>query len=788
MFSVVIPIYNHARYLRAAVESALRSRLVKEVLLVDDGSSDESLALGDHLALVDPIRVKNLSENPPVNKGAHVRLNELCRAASQPWIAVLNSDDIFAPHRFETAELLIKSTGCEFLSGSIRIIDEVDKPIGVKRGILDPEYPCSQFKHLTGSLGTDELRLVLCNQNILATTSNMLFSRKLFDRIGGFADLRYSHDWDFALRATMHGKCLWTPNQLTLYRIHSTNTIKEDSPHKDGENVRFFYRFLSEFPHLESNPDLVSALQANRYLAPFVGIPQSVNCDRECTASGLALLQQSIRRRLINCALGFALFDYETLLVANTLDVNAVGTQVRKVPRSFFHNVYAGASVESCVSSRSGGRACLLRLPGNSIDAMADYFETICAKDLENRNLMEPDQIMALKTPDLKALSVFNTLLKPRSAKKRCLVLPVFLAVGGVERNTVEVMRELMNEYDFIVVTTERLQLGQGSLHHQVDELGIASIDIAELAPSLHHLSILAQIQRVFLPNVVWVCNGSPWLVANSLSIRRLFAKAAIIDQQVYDTELGWIEHYPIKGIQSFDRFIAINQKIQKKFISAIGIPKHRVDLIYPTINEARIVSALQSCTSVSAGRLGLGLPSGGRLFVFVGRLAPQKRPLLFLEFVGKAMGAHPTDYFLMLGDGPLASECDAYINKHGLKNVRRIAHHQNPAEVFSVSDGLIICSEYEGLPIAMLEALACGLPVLATDVGDIRILIEQYNAGLVVGRNIESGELVERFKEWKCCIDEFRINAMSSRAVVASRFSSREVSNKYKVSFVGAV
>src|SRR5579872_958920 len=102
MFSVVIPIYNHARFLTQALSSALRSPLVTEVLLLDDGSHDGSAALAARLAAASDGRVRDLTPGDHANRGAHYRLNELVDAAACEWVAPLNSDDVFVRGRFET--------------------------------------------------------------------------------------------------------------------------------------------------------------------------------------------------------------------------------------------------------------------------------------------------------------------------------------------------------------------------------------------------------------------------------------------------------------------------------------------------------------------------------------------------------------------------------------------------------------------------------------------------------------------------------------------------------------
>jgi glycosyltransferase involved in cell wall biosynthesis len=98
--SVVIPLYNSAATLRRAVASALAQSLRDiEVLIVDDGSRDESLPLAHQLAAEDPrVRVIAL----PENRGKPHAMNVAIAAARGTWTAVLDADDWYAPDRLET--------------------------------------------------------------------------------------------------------------------------------------------------------------------------------------------------------------------------------------------------------------------------------------------------------------------------------------------------------------------------------------------------------------------------------------------------------------------------------------------------------------------------------------------------------------------------------------------------------------------------------------------------------------------------------------------------------------
>ena len=274
MFSVLIPSFNHARYLRQAVESAVRDPLVGEVLVVDDGSRDGSQGVIDHLVRTYGSRVRDIGTGAGSNRGAHVRLDELVDAAGNDWVAVLNSDDMFVPSRFALAHGLARTGRTEFISGQLLIMDQTGRVCGRKRGWLDPEYPFPG--PLGDSVGTGDwrrpewqeaFRARLLNQNYIASTSNMLFTRRLHARLGGFRDYRYCHDWDFAIRAAFAGDVGWCHHYLTIYRTHGSNTILASAESIRAEVRRMFQRIVADVPGTELPPLCRVGLNANGYLA-----------------------------------------------------------------------------------------------------------------------------------------------------------------------------------------------------------------------------------------------------------------------------------------------------------------------------------------------------------------------------------------------------------------------------------------------------------------------------------------------------------------------------------------
>jgi glycosyltransferase involved in cell wall biosynthesis len=834
MFSVVVPVYNHAGHVEAAVRSALQSSLVAEVLLVDDGSRDGSAAVIERMTATFPSRIRNLTVFGEPNLGAHQRLNQLCQTARSDWIAVLNSDDEFIPGRFDILKMMIRTTHCQFICGSLLVIDDQNQVIGTKRGIAEPEYELPP-----GLVGCDikttrVFRRLLCNQNFVATTSNMTFHKNLFDRIGGFADFRYVHDWDFALRATMHAKCIYTPNPLTKYRVHSGNTIKEVSPHIDGEAVRMLTRFVVDFPEVEEDPLCRLSLAANRHLGryvpperlgrpiedhgrqiPLIGLPaNSVAGLTQITLPGCIILLDAVtaadpwdrvtyfhspvcilrlpQRAIDSAALCLAHFRYDFILFTETLD------ELPTIRTTSLRDAALFNSRAACVFQR--GEAPKSPLVGRvirlqpAVDDLAQDLDLLSLPGFRDARLNGAEillggsrKVTMVPTPIARADVALIRHSAP-SEKPKVMILPIFLAVGGVERNMVEIIRALGHRYDFIIVTTERLAKHQGSLHFQLDDLAVQILDLAEIGDTEHHVTLLESVSRAYPADLVWICNGSPWLADNSEEVRRIFSHTPIVDQQVYDTEHGWINRYADRGIQSFDRFIAINQRIRDKLLDQIRIPVHRVDLIYSAVNSETLRAARLKQISPDIVRLEFGIPSDRLCFGFVGRLTGQKRPLDFLGLAKEARDRGLNDHFVVVGSGELLGECQTFLKQHNLTNVSCIPFHDPLSRIVNMIDGLIITSEFEGLPISLLETLCLGKPALATDVGDIKLILEEYGSGKIVPTIGDLDGLWRAFVEWRTDLASYRNLAEYHAEDVLDRFSSEKIGQEYDLSWQTAM
>jgi len=129
-----------------------------------------------------------------------------------------------------------------------------------------------------------------------------------------------------------------------------------------------------------------------------------------------------------------------------------------------------------------------------------------------------------------------------------------------------------------------------------------------------------------------------------------------------------------------------------------------------------------------------LGLPPTTPLVGFVGRLAPEKRPDVFVRACAQAIAAGVSSHFVLIGDGPLIDELKRLVKTLSVSGRVHFAGSQvNMCEVYASLSMLVSTSDSEGMPLCIMEAMAAGLPVIATAVGGVTDIISNGSTGLLI-------------------------------------------------------
>ena len=139
--------------------------------------------------------------------------------------------------------------------------------------------------------------------------------------------------------------------------------------------------------------------------------------------------------------------------------------------------------------------------------------------------------------------------------------------------------------------------------------------------------------------------------------------------------------------------------------------------------------------TQKSALRAKLGIPSDAFVVGTVAVFRFQKRLDLWLEIIKKATEENHTIYGIIVGAGPLQPEIEQKFNELGLQGKVFFAGLQTEVKpYYEAMDSFMMCSSFEGLPIALLEAMSMECAILTTDAGGIKEVIRNEQDGILVG------------------------------------------------------
>ena len=311
------------------------------------------------------------------------------------------------------------------------------------------------------------------------------------------------------------------------------------------------------------------------------------------------------------------------------------------------------------------------------------------------------------------------------------LVTVPFLARGGAEHTLFETMRELAGRFDFAVAT----------LAPHRPELGDRRADFRALTERIYCLGDLVHPSAMFGMLVALIDSlGAEILYnANSTTLFYEFAPrlkrerpAVRIVDHLYDHEVGYIDRYTPELLGAVDACVAENHRIAEVLTSRRGWPAARVPVIWPCGRPAAAFPAGAAADEARRRLRGeLAIGADDVVFLTAARMHPQKRPLDLVSLARRVRDLERVR-FLIVGGGGLEAEVDRAIAGGGART-RRLPFRDDIPELIAASDAGCLVSDFEGLPVFLLECLQAGRPFLGTDVGDMGELLRSTGAGLVV-------------------------------------------------------
>lgn len=207
--SVIIPSYNHGRFLRACIESALaQTHQNLEIIVIDDCSMDDSMLIAQ--SIKDPrLQVRRNKKN----LGTYGTQAAGLEFATGEWISILDSDDIWLPDKVEKQIKALEQHRGQWCYTLGQMVDAEDKVIDKD---VHADWPRTEVQDL--------LPRLLDVNRVLA--SSLMFKR---GATSFRPELRFCGDWVAILWLAEQGAGVCVPEELTLWRQHDTNSYRRSN-------------------------------------------------------------------------------------------------------------------------------------------------------------------------------------------------------------------------------------------------------------------------------------------------------------------------------------------------------------------------------------------------------------------------------------------------------------------------------------------------------------------------------------------------------------------------------
>lgn len=272
---------------------------------------------------------------------------------------------------------------------------------------------------------------------------------------------------------------------------------------------------------------------------------------------------------------------------------------------------------------------------------------------------------------------------------------------------------------EFKDLNVEVILLKEGHLINHFSRKGKLRMELVRLRPVVvHAIGFKADVIVGFLPSLY-----------NKVTSQLNY----IYDDYVmtYGKKKGWLMAALTQlALKRYKKIVSCSTDVRKKLLN-IGINSRVVcnsidlDIFKPILEQFRIES-----------RRRLGIESRFDVFIFVGVLTDRKLPLIAIKAFLKYLEINPNAFFIIVGAGDLDYACRK-ASESSIDRIKFVGNVKATRPYLAAADYYIATSKAEGMPVSVLEALACGLPVVLSDIMPHKeILSFNAEAGILVEAN----------------------------------------------------
>jgi glycosyltransferase involved in cell wall biosynthesis len=363
-----------------------------------------------------------------------------------------------------------------------------------------------------------------------------------------------------------------------------------------------------------------------------------------------------------------------------------------------------------------------------------------------------------------------------------CIVTHTFLPhVGGIERVVYEQSKRLLQRNYEPIVVTNRIQTPK---NYVVDGINVECYESLNtgfrlgIPYSIPTITSLETFLKAVKSSKIVHAHGHPYLTSLiAAKLAKRYSKPFVLTQHntfiEYDSIFDNIERLNDLAVgketlKEADKIIAVSNAT-KDYVLSLGAKPEKVKVLHNGVDLVRFRPLAGKRKEM---RRKLGISQNSIVVLTVRRLVYKNGIGTLIESANIAVKKNPKIIFLVVGKGPDLNKVQMKIKQLGIENNFRLTGFVKDEDLpfyYNAADFFVLPSKSgEGLPLVALEAMACGLPVIATNVGGIsEILMEDY--GKLVPPN--QPELLAKAVLEFCSVD-LSSRKKEIRAVMEEKYS----------------
>jgi glycosyltransferase involved in cell wall biosynthesis/SAM-dependent methyltransferase len=356
--------------------------------------------------------------------------------------------------------------------------------------------------------------------------------------------------------------------------------------------------------------------------------------------------------------------------------------------------------------------------------------------------------------------------------KATILIAMPFLIIGGAERLLSEIVAHLGSRgFRIVLVTTEYIYPIYGDATPWFEKTTAEIYQLPRFLEPNRWQELIDYLLETRNVSLLWIVGSR---VLYELLPR---IEAGYPDLKVIDLLFNTVGHTANnrKFAACFDRILVENREVEEWLLAA-GEPPEKIVQI-PSGVDLGAFRPQPDRTHILGE---LGIQPGAFIAGFSGRLAEEKDPEAFLEIARKCR-RDSRFVFLMTGAGPLTDVVRRRIEKLALGDALRfLGQVEKVSEIMSAYDVLILPSRFDGRPIAVLESLALGVPVIASRVGALPELVQDGVTGFLCEPG-DTAAFAEKIRWLAAHPDEHRHMKTAARAFAEAELDARRMFERYE-------